>query len=174
MQPPLQGVEKYLIWCCWMKASKTGERCHKARLLMFAEDCIWSIFILSKSRCVCLSVNHKIHFIVNTTSKHAVTHTQRLSAVQCAEVKMGFIFGANLRTMPLNCDRPSLTLACSGKLDLPLFPFFLSTFILLYSIWIQWQNLYHWWTYGYFKSQSRVPQWVPVSQYLMKKKNTSL
>lgn len=84
------------------------------------------IYSFKKPLCVCLSVNHTIHFIVNTTSKHAVIHTQRLSAVQCAEVKMGFIFGANLRTMPLNCDRPSLTLACSGwmQLDLPLFPFF--------------------------------------------------
>lgn len=62
----------------------------------------------------------------------AVTHTQRLSAVQCAEVKMGLIFGANLRTMPLNCDRPSVTLACTGKLDLPLFPF--SCLLLYYYI----------------------------------------
>lgn len=62
----------------------------------------------------------------------AVIHTQRLSAVQCAEVKMGLIFGANLRTMPLNCDRPSVTLACSGKLDLPLFPF--SCLLLYYYI----------------------------------------
>lgn len=91
-----------------MKASKTGERLLDERLTAEAAN-YFSVVYMSQSQvtyliyiysfkkplCVCLSVNHTIHFIVNTTSKHAVTHTQRLSAVQCAEVKMGFIFGAN-------------------------------------------------------------------------------